>query len=69
MAAAPKMASAASAASVCIPALYVLRSGWSEAAWRPGTWAKVRLHDIADLERYRDGWELVRDFLQARPTS
>jgi hypothetical protein len=45
------------------PEFLVLPAKVVRSVLRPGSWSKVVLRDIANLERYKENWSLVADFL------
>lgn len=48
---------------VLSPEFFVLPVDVVRAAPRTADWGKVSFSSIPNLERYRDGWHLIRDFL------
>lgn len=52
------------------PEFYVLPIYWVAGVRDPNnTWGKIVKHRLAGIERYKDQWQLIRDFLTDDPRS
>jgi hypothetical protein len=45
------------------PEFWVIPTELMRSVVRTGTWSKVRLRDIDDVDQYRDAWHRIRDHL------
>ena len=45
------------------PEYFVLPVEIVKSVYQPGTWSKVVFRHIADLEKYRENWSLIAEFL------
>jgi hypothetical protein len=52
-------------AEVLAPEFFVLPANVARQLPRTPGWGKVSFRNIPDMERYRDGWGLIREFLQS----